>query len=490
MQALTNLTPDRDVHQLHHHHLDARGCGISGASPAAIDDYELALAAYQGWRSGAEVPLSRALQEAPAFVMARVLQAYLLLCSRDPQRVQAARPVLASAAALPANERERMHLAAISAALGDDYERAKVLLGDLLRRYPHDALALQVAHVFDYISGDVVHLRQRVASVLPSWSCDLPGYPAVLAMHAFGLVESGEYELAEHTAGEVLALSPSDARAHHVMAHVFEMTERPAAGVRWMNRHSGGWGVDTVVATHCWWHLGLFHLEQGDLDGALALYDQRIRAGSAIADLIDASALLWRLQLLGGAAGSRWAELAAAWAPHVDDGFCSFNDLHAMLAFVGARDWDRARRLERELAKRQSLPTRHGATTRQIGLPACRALMAFGHGNDTLALTLLASLPALAHRFGGSHAQRDVLHLTMLKAVERLRRPGAPGRRLPHRACCGFGPSPVTSRRRHDDGTGAPDAARHRGNELPFRALSPVGERAAGDPPHALPRLG
>jgi hypothetical protein len=207
------------------------------------------------------------------------------------------------------------------------------------------------------------------------------------------------------------------------MAHVFEMTERPAAGLRWMNRHGGGWGVDTVVATHCWWHMGLFHLALRDLDGALAIYDERIRASGAIADLIDASALLWRVQLLGGAAGARWHELAAAWRPHVEDGFCSFNDLHAMLAFVGARDWDSADRLERELARRQSLPTRHGETTRQIGLPACRALLAFGRGNDTLALTLLASLPALAHRFGGSHAQRDVLHMTMLAAIERLRRP-------------------------------------------------------------------
>ena len=49
--------------------------------------------------------------------------------------------------------------------------------------------------------------------------------------------------------------------------------------------------------------------------------------------------------------------------------------------------------------------------------------MAFGHGNDTLAITLFASLPELAHRIGGSHAQRDVLHLTLLHAIEGIRRP-------------------------------------------------------------------
>ncbi len=423
MEATTNLTPDIKVRQMHQ--ADARGCKISGASTAAVAAFERALAAAQSWRSGADAELAAALHEAPGFVMAHVLKAYLHVCSRDPVRVQLARPLHRRAAALSANERERMHLAAIGAALDDDYETSLSLLGDVLHRYPLDVLALQVAHVFDYMGGDVARLSQRVAEVLPAWSRDLPGYHAVMAMHAFGLEEAGEYERAEDEALAAIALNPGDARAHHVMAHVFEMTERPDAGARWMGERSGNWGHDTVVATHCWWHVGLFHLAQGRLDAALAIYDHRIRAGNtkAIADLIDASALLWRIQLMGGDTGVRWTELAAAWTPHVEDRFCSFNDMHAMLAFVGARDWDNATRLERTLARSQSQPTRHGAVTRQVGLPACRALIAFGHGDNTLALTLFASLPALAHRIGGSHAQRDVLNLTMLETIERLRRP-------------------------------------------------------------------
>jgi tetratricopeptide (TPR) repeat protein len=412
--------------------VDAHGCRVCGATPAAAQAYERALAAFLGWRRGAEVQLSVALQEAPGFVMAHVLQAYLLLCSRDPRRVRSARPVLARAAGLAANERERGHLAAVAAALADDYERAKARLGEVLRLHPRDALALQVAHAFDYITGDAARMHDRVAAVLPAWSSDLPGYHAVLAMHAFGLEECGEYERAEQVARAALELNAFDARAHHVMAHVFDMTGRADAGVRWLSEHMACWGADTVVATHCWWHMALFHLAQGQPGRALALYDQRVRAGHSgeVADLIDAAALLWRVQLCGSDTGTRWAELATAWAAHIDDAFCSFNDMHAMLAFVGARDWHRVQRLELALSRSQTLPTRHGETTRQLGLPACRALIAFGRGNNALAITLLAGLPALAHRLGGSHAQRDVLHLTLLQAVERIR---GPGRRHAHR---------------------------------------------------------
>ena len=210
------------------------------------------------------------------------------------------------------------------------------------------------------------------------------------------------------------------------MAHVFEMTDRPDAGVHWMHEHVDCWATDTVVATHCWWHLALFHLAQGQVGRALSLYDLRVRAGRslAVADLIDAAALLWRIEMdgSGGDTKARWDELASAWAPHIADGFCTFNDIHAMIAFVGARDWDLARRLESELVRRKS---RRRVTARRRARRAARVPRTDRvrprplHPRDRS-----AGAPAGAeHAIGGSHAQRDVLHLTLVRAVERIRRP-------------------------------------------------------------------
>jgi hypothetical protein len=72
--------------------VDERGCPVSGATPTALQAYEGALALFQSWHNGAEDRLAPALQEAPRFVMAHVLRAYLLVCSRDPRRVRSARP--------------------------------------------------------------------------------------------------------------------------------------------------------------------------------------------------------------------------------------------------------------------------------------------------------------------------------------------------------------------------------------------------------------
>ncbi len=402
-------------------HTDARGCPQSGVTEPALQAYEAALAAFQNWRCGAEPLLDAALREAPQFVMAHVLKAYLLVCSRDPRRVRAAVPVVAGLRGLPCNAWERGHIAALHALLADDIELAKSRLGALLLQQPRDVLALQVAHAFDYLSGDLPQLQQRVAAVLPAWSPRLPGYGTVLAMHAFGLEESGDYARAAQAALAALHINPLDARAHHVMAHVHEMSARPAAGLQWMHERAAGWALDTTVATHCHWHLALYHLALGRPDRALAAHDQHIRGNGSTeaSDLIDASALLWRVELAGADARPRWAGLSAAWSAHIDDAYCSFNDIHAMLAFVGARDWPQAQRLEDRLLRSAAQPTRHGQTTRLLGLDACRALMAHGRGEHDKVVRLLSRLPASAHRLGGSHAQRDVLHLTLQRSIER-----------------------------------------------------------------------
>ena len=403
---------------------DHRDLEISGATPAARDAFERALDAHLSWRSGAGVHLEQALKAAPAFTMARVLSAYFDLCSRDPVRVRQAHAAYAIAASLPATPRERLHIGAIGAVLADDFQALKAILQSLLEEYPYDLLALQTGHALDYLTGDIEGMGARIGAVLPAWSKDAPGYHSVLAMQAFSLVEGAQYERAADQGRRALELDPWDARAHHALTHVYEMTGAPAAGMRWMQERRAFWAADTVAATHLWWHWALFHLARGEIAAALAIYDQHVRGkrSANIADLIDASALLWRIELLDGDAGGRWPELAAAWAGHLEDGYCTFNDMHAMLAQVGARDRRAASRLETALLKSQSRRSRYGETTRLVGLPVGRALMAFGRGDYARAIRTLGLLPASAHRIGGSHAQRDLLYLTLLEAARRLRR--------------------------------------------------------------------
>jgi tetratricopeptide (TPR) repeat protein len=405
--------------------VDARGCPITGASPRALEHFERALAAFQLGRGAPLAHLGDAGAEAPGFPMARVFEAYLHLGGRDPAGAGKAAVVLEGIAHCELNLRERGHFAALAAALAGEYEAAAAVLGSVLREHPRDALALQVVHSLDYVRGDAHALRHRVESVLPAWSAGIPGYHAVLSMLAFGLEECGEYGRAEEAAMRALELEPRNLRAHHAVAHVLEMEGRAQEGIRWMRTREAHWGAEGPMVTHHWWHLALFQLQAKSAESALAIYDRHIGADPrAISDLIDAAALLWRLQLRGMELGGRWRILAERWAPHAGDVYCAFSDLHAMMAFAGAQRWDLAHALLAAQSRGVLQRGTNSEMTRLVGLPACRALQAFGRGDYSIAESLLSRLPPLAHRVGGSQAQRDVLELTHA-AARRLAAPRA-----------------------------------------------------------------
>jgi tetratricopeptide (TPR) repeat protein len=399
---------------------DARGCEVTGASEPALEHYERALAGFLAWTGEPRVEARRAREAAPGFVMGHLLEAHLYLCGRDAAGLDEAHRALGRALALAPNARERAHAEAIAIGLRGDWDSATRILAGILERHPRDLLALAVAHTLDYFLGDTHALYARVAGVLPAWSAADWGYAGVLAMLAFGLEETGEYGRAEDAAFAALQLEPRSLRAHHARAHVLEMQGRAAEGIRWMGERTSHWTGSGASSTHLWWHLALYHVDLGNARHALEIYDRRIDASAApsVNELIDASALLWRLSLRGADPGTRWRVLAERWAPRAEDAYCAFNDVHAMMAFVGAGRRDLAQRLL--AAQRRRLA--HGGTNASmlgVGLPASRSLAAFGEQDYALARSLLSRLPDIAHRLGGSHAQRGLLGLTLREAENR-----------------------------------------------------------------------
>jgi hypothetical protein len=57
--------------------------------------------------------------------------------------------------------------------------------------------------------------------------------------------------------------------------------------------------------------------------------------------------------------------------------------------------------------------------TGAVGLPVCAAIRAFGAGRHAEAVAAIEPARDGAFRFGGSHAQRDVLTLTLIQAAIR-----------------------------------------------------------------------
>jgi hypothetical protein len=202
------------------------------------------------------------------------------------------------------------------------------------------------------------------------------------------------------------------------------MQGRFEEGGVWLRQHQPVFAEGNGFAVHLWWHKALFRLEALDTEGVLRVLDSRLSGDALQITLqrVDAAAMLWRLHLLGLDVAGRCAELLAGW--DLADplaGYYAFNDVHAVLAMLGAGEVARAeawvaRCAARAMAADDARRNNH-AMAREVGLPLMRGLIAFARADFDAAADALYAVRGQAQRFGGSHAQRDLIDLSALAAA-------------------------------------------------------------------------
>lgn len=406
---------------------DQCGHTLTGVSADAVDRFDAAVRSLLLFADDVGDAWEATVADAPGFALGHVGRAYLRCLSSEAPDAAEARAVLDGLGdGSGLTDRERRHLDAARAYAAGDLYGASERLDALTVEYPRDVLALAVGHQLDFFCGDAAGLRDRPARVVLSWDPKHPLFGFVLGMHAFGLEETNLYPQAEAVGMRALDAERRDVWALHAVVHVHEMQARVDAGLRFMDDRRTDWSSGNFFVVHNAWHEALFRLELGDIDGALAIYDKTLhhdRSAKVALEMLDATALLWRMHLDGVDTGDRWTPLAAPWAEKAaDEPWYAFNDMHATMAFAGAGRLDDGRAVVERLRSHIATPrpaVSNVAMSAEIGLPVCEAVVAFAEGRYTDTVALLHPIRRIVHRVGGSNAQRDAVARTLLEAAIR-----------------------------------------------------------------------
>ena len=367
--------------------------------------------------------LAVVLARAPEFALGWAAKGmFTLLLGRSelkPVAAEALDKAWAAITAAGATRREASYVRALAAWLAGRPSQAAVILDAVLVWHPEDALAMKLVHAIRFVLGDRRGMLRSVRSVIEHYGPEHPHAGYAMGCMSFALEENGAYSEAEHMGRAGLDLAPDDAWGLHAVAHVYDMTARSGTGIAWLSSQSGRWAHCNNFGTHVWWHLALFHLDRGDYDRVLELYDDKVRAEHTddYRDISNGAAMLVRLEIEGVDVGGRWEELAALAAGRVEDGAVVFADLHYLLALHGGeRDAEAGMliaRLERD-ARRSDHDMHEVAAV--AGLPEARGLAAFRAGNYDDAFDRLRQVLPVLQRIGGSHAQRDVFARLAIEA--------------------------------------------------------------------------
>lgn len=392
----------------------------SGAAAASWNATQRAFLAH-----GASTPqhLAATLAAAPDFALAHAVKGLFLILLGRRELIPTAREALdsaeTSAAAAPISPREMAFVDALRAWLQGNPSQSVSLIDGVLKANPTDTLAMKLGHAIRFVLGDATGMRRSIEAVMPTYDLNHPGRGYLLGCHAFALEETGDYARAEAAGRSALDLAPDDAWGLHAVAHVYDMTCDAPGGLAWLQGREAAWGHCNNFRFHVWWHKALMHLDLGQMDEVLALYDRSIRAEHTddYRDISNATSLLMRLELEGVDIGQRWEELADLSSTRAEDGSLIFADLHYLLALIAdGRDEAVTTLLGRIHADAKRGGTEIEMRMAHPGLAAAEGLEAFGDGRYGIAFRNLSRARRQMHLAGGSHAQRDVFERLTIDA--------------------------------------------------------------------------
>jgi tetratricopeptide (TPR) repeat protein len=332
-----------------------------------------------------------------------------------------ARAMAAHATQLAANatQRERQHVEIMAAVIESKPKLAVTAAEAHLDEYPRDALVLSMllgAFGLYAFSGRPDHdaaklaVCERVAGQYGEdwWFTSYLGWSHT---------EAGNLKTGRALSERAITLRSENANAAHGLSHAMFEQGDMAAGQKFLSQWLPVHDRKSFLHGHLWWHTALTALDDGDLDTALAIYEQQIKpAGRPYPPLnifTDGASLLWRLALAGkDGLEPHWRDVAAYGEQYFPQAGAHFADVHHALAAaaIGGDALDaRLAQLEARAADGKLAPGRSA-------IDICRGIKAFADGDHDGAIRLLEPVMAELVRIGGSHAQRELWEDTLIVA--------------------------------------------------------------------------
>jgi tetratricopeptide (TPR) repeat protein len=393
---------------------DAYGLPATAVTAAALSRYDEGVRGLLGWGRDALDTFREAAALDPGLALAHAGAAVCLFLEErfGPAReaAEAARAAVATQTA-----RERSHVEAVALLVGGRPAPAERQMLEHLAAWPRDAVVLQRLYFVWFWQGRFPEILQLTTRVLPVYGGD----SFVLGLHAFALEQADRCREAVCAAETAMARNPRDAWAIHALAHaLYELAAfdegvdrlppaiHPCQHLNWFRNH--------LV-----WHLALMHLSRGSYARAVGISRAAFeRAPSSIAgDLHDSIALLWRQDLFGLPVGARWRPFAAIARERLDRQGLLFHAAHLAMALAGAGDWATAETQMGMLRQRAGKDTT--GLVREVLIPLVEGVQAFARREYRTAIDRIEPLGPRIVELGGSRAQRDVFHDTLLEACFR-----------------------------------------------------------------------
>ena len=415
-------------------HTDRWGHEITTTSAEAAEALDQGIFSFVKWRVDTMDHISRATKLDPDCTLAQALRGILVTGLRKPEAFPVAEKALAEALRTVASAtwREKKYVEILDALLKGQADAAMAAYEVITQAHPLDLIAHRLAQFEMFWIGDAAWMQAVVERAAPAWSEDIPGYASFCAVRSFSNEEANNQGDAETYGRRAIELDPGECWAAHAVAHVMVMQGRLEDGVAWVSGLENNWDGANHIKHHLWWHLALFHVEGGEYEAPLEIYDNKLRDPNSpllqaipdmYIDIQNNTAMLKRLGLRGVEVGERWNDMADFAAQRIGNHTSPFTSAHCVMALAETGRFDEAEETVRQMeAFCQDRVSTYAPRYALAGVPVGKAVIAHSKGEHERVVKELEPYRRNFWMMGGSHAQRDLFVQILIDSARKTGR--------------------------------------------------------------------
>ena len=239
------------------------------------------------------------IRENRNFQAPKLLKTFLLLFSRDINKLTLAKDTIKSISVDNINNHFHKYLEVAKLWINNDLKNLLNKLELIIKENPKDIFAIRLFHFNNIFLGIDGKFLDKHKEILSKWSENDQHYNLLLGMTSYAYEENNLIDKAKFLALNSLKQSSNDLWSWHALLHVHDNENNDSINKN-DNFNKINWSIYGPIKRHIWWHQSLILFYNQEYEKSLKLFDNYFSSSEIFyLDFCNACSFLLRLHYKG-----------------------------------------------------------------------------------------------------------------------------------------------------------------------------------------------
>ncbi len=264
-----------------------------------IEKFQECIDSYIYFKKDSLLITNQLIRENRNFQAPKLLKTFLLLFSRDINKLTLAKDTIKSISVDNINNHFHKYLEIAKLWINNDLKNLLNKLELIIKENPKDIFAIRLFHFNNIFLGIDGKFLDKHEEILSKWSENDQHYNLLLGMTSYAYEENNLIDKAKFLAVNSLKQSSNDLWSWHALLHVHDNENNDSINKN-NNFNKINWSIYGPIKRHIWWHQSLILFYNQEYEKSLKLFDEYFSSSQIFyLDFCNACSFLLRLNYKG-----------------------------------------------------------------------------------------------------------------------------------------------------------------------------------------------